>query len=81
MKTNYDQLTDGRMMKAPLGQFEPGIRSIPAVDPPEQHHSWFNSYDEEWQAFVEEHTIHKTRPGINGDEPEALPRVWNCPHG
>ncbi|MES2661379.1 MAG: hypothetical protein V4689_22350 [Verrucomicrobiota bacterium] len=81
MKTNQDQLADGRMMNKQHGQSEPGIQRISAVDPPERRNTWFNSYDEEWEAFVEEHAIHKNRPGINGDEPEPLPRVWNCPHG
>lgn len=81
MKTNYDQLTDGRILNKSYGQSEPGIHPIPAVDPPERHTTWFNSYDEEWEAFVEDHAIHKTRPGICSDEPEPLPRVWNCPHG
>ena len=81
MKTNYDQLADGRIMNRIPGQSEPGVHAIPTVDPPERRNNWFSSYDEEWEAFVEEHAILKNRPGINGDEPEALPRVWNCPHG
>ena len=81
MKTKYDQLADGRIMNKPHGQSEPGIHAIPAVDPPERRNNWFSSYDEEWEAFVEERAILKNRPGINSDEPEPLPRVWNCPHG
>ena len=81
MKTNSDQLPDGRIVPSPHGQSEPEFQWLPAVNPPERHNSWFKSYDEEWEAFVEEHSILKNRPGINSDEPEPLPRVWNCPHG
>lgn len=81
MKTNDDQLAHGCVMPPTKGQSESGVQWIPPVAAPERHDNWFKSYDEEWEAFVEEHAIHKTRPGINGEEPEPLPRVWNCPHG
>ncbi len=77
MKTNLDQHAGRR----PTDQ-QPnyGIHRTPTVDPPERHLSWFDSYDEEWEAFVEQQSIRKNKPGINHDEPEPLPRVWNCPH-
>ena len=34
---------------------------------------------QEWAAFLAESTLKKTRPGINHDEREPLPRVWNTP--
>lgn len=77
MKTNPEQ-------PAALPQHGPSgtdNRMTSVVDPPTRPHTWFNSYNEEWEAFVEEQAIHKRRPGINNDEPEPLPRVWNCPHG
>ena len=46
---------------------------------PKQHTTWFSSYDEEWAAFLAESSLKKTRPGINHEIPETLPRVWNSP--
>lgn len=42
--------------------------------------SWYTSYDEEWAAFLEEKSLHKSYSPENPSEPEALPRVWNSPH-
>lgn len=80
MKTKDDQPADGRISDLTPGHAAPETRRVSAVDPPKRHQSWFSSYNEEWEAFIEEHAIQKNRPGINNDEPESLPRVWNCPH-
>jgi len=42
---------------------------------------WINHYDEEWSAFVEEHSMRKCWTAESELEPEPLPRVWNLPHG
>lgn len=80
MKTNLNQIAYGRGSDTRQNHAVSGAsHQIPAVSPPERHVSWFSNYDEEWAAFVNEHSISKTRPGINNEEPEPLPRVWNCP--
>jgi len=80
MKTNYDQPAGRRISDAKRGDLaEYEFRRIPAVDASEQHLSWFSSYDEEWEAFVKKQALLKNRAGFSSNEPESLPRVWNCP--
>ena len=81
MNTNIDQLDARRTIGRTGGLPATGVQSTPAVDPPERHLGWFSSYDEEWVAFVKEHESRRTHSGFFPSEPEALPRVWNCPNG
>ena len=57
----------------------PKFHKVSAVSPPAKRTTWFNSYDEEWAAFLAESSLKKSHPGINNEAPETLPRVWNCP--
>ena len=79
MNANTDQLAG----QAPATDSPAKTSTIPSkvssVDPPARRKTWFNSYDEEWAAFLAESSLKKTRPGINNDAPETLPRVWNSP--
>ena len=81
MKTIKDQLDASRASSGKArGAAATGVAKTPAVDPPERQVGWFSSYDEEWVAFVQEHAIRREHSGLGHGEPEALPRVWNCPH-
>jgi hypothetical protein len=40
---------------------------------------WINHYTEEWQAFIEEHSSHKSFAAGNLSGRDALPCVWNLP--
>lgn len=80
MKANPDQPAGPRLKAAPPAKLHPKSHKASAVGPPARRKTWFNSYDEEWAAFLAEKTIRKSRPGINAEVPEALPRVWNMPH-
>lgn len=63
--------------------------NVLSVDPPARRKSWMNSHDEkwinhyneEWAAFIEEHSMKRRGSDLCVIEPEALPRVWNLPHG
>ncbi len=81
MKTNPELSAAGRNSDRQSGLAATHAQMHSVVDPPTGPHTWFNSYNEEWEAFVEDQAIHKKRPGINHEEPEPLPRVWNCPQG
>ncbi len=63
--------------------FSATARTAPqsSVDFTPSRTSWFASYDEEWAAFLEEKSLQKSHFQENLSEPEALPRVWNVPHG
>jgi hypothetical protein len=80
MKANPDQPTGTRIKAAPPAKTFASFHKVSVVDPPVRRKTWFNSYDEEWAAFLAEKSIKKVRPGINSDDPEPLPRVWNSPH-
>ena len=80
MKTQLNPSIFSRGSEKSRDRIAPRTYQTPITSPPERHISWLSSYDEEWTTFVSEHLIHKTRPGIHNDEPEVLPRVWNCPH-
>ena len=80
MKANPDQLAGPRLKAASAAKLSTNIHKASAVGPPARRKTWFNSYDEEWAAFLAEKSINKSRPGINSEDPEALPRVWNIPH-
>ena len=77
MKPNQDQLA-GIRNSLPARTSAKNLK-VSSVDPPAIHRTWLTSYDEEWAAFLAESSLKKTRPGINNDEPEPLPRVWNTP--
>jgi hypothetical protein len=79
MKANPDQPAGARVnVAAPAGTHK-NLHKVVAVDPPVKRKTWFNSYDEEWAAFLAAESMKKSRPGFNSNEPELLPRVWNCP--
>lgn len=80
MKANPDQPAGPRLKAASPAKLYTKSHKASAVGPPARRKTWFNSYDEEWAAFLAEKSIRKSRPGINGEDPEALPRVWNIPH-
>lgn len=58
-----------------------------SIDPPSRSKNWGNShdttwinrYDEEWAAFIKEHTQKKLCSARGTAEAEACPRVWNLP--
>ena len=81
MKAKPDQLAGSRPAAGSPGQLHPASPAGFPVDPPIKRESWFSSYDEEWSAFLAEKSIHKNRPGINHDDTDAQPRVWNMPPG
>lgn len=82
MNANPDQKTDAGRVTGNPARSASGTFKIPSVDPPSARNSWFNSYDEEWASFLASSSMmKKISPGINHDEAEALPRVWNTPHG
>ncbi len=37
------------------------------------------SYNEEWNAFIQDKTLRRSRSGFDHDETDSRPRVWNCP--
>ena len=80
MKATPDQPAGPRLKAAPAARTNVKFHKAPAVCPPARRKTWFNSYNEEWAAFFAEKSISKVRSGINGENPEALPRVWNIPH-
>ena len=67
----------------------PGSRSHsdPALghsDPPKlssakQRTTWFDSYDEEWEAFLAENLIKRGKTSKYKKGADARPRVWNAP--
>jgi hypothetical protein len=57
----------------------PGLPQSSPVDPPERHINWLSSYDEEWAKFVHKQSLQRTSSGFNHRDPDARPRVWNCP--
>lgn len=81
MKANPDQPAGPRLKAGSPARMQPKIHKATDVGPPARRQTWFNSYDEEWAAFLTESSIKKCRPGINNEDPETLPRVWNIPHG
>jgi hypothetical protein len=81
MKATPDQPAGPRLKTAPAAKSNPKLPKASTVGPPARRKTWFNSYDEEWAAFLAESSIRKSRPGISSEDPEALPRVWNIPHG
>lgn len=81
MNANPDQPVAPRLKAAPAAKMNPKFHKAATVSPPARRKTWFNSYDEEWAAFLAENSIKKSRPGIHSEDPEALPRVWNIPHG
>lgn len=80
MKATPDQPAGPRLKAAPTAKIHPKFPKASIVGPPARRKTWFNSYDEEWAAFLAECSINKSRPGLNSEDPEALPRVWNIPH-
>ncbi|MES2920648.1 MAG: hypothetical protein V4819_03835 [Verrucomicrobiota bacterium] len=80
MKANPDQPAGPRLKAAPTAKHYTKSHKASAVGPPARRKTWFSSYDEEWAAFLAESAMRKSRPGINSEDPEALPRVWNIPH-
>lgn len=80
MKATPDQSAGPRLKAAPAAKNRSKIHKASSVGPPARRKTWFNSYDEEWAAFLAQSSIKKSRPGIHGEEPETLPRVWNIPH-
>jgi hypothetical protein len=80
MNANPDQPVDDRLQAASstLRKLEKSKAS--SVDPPATRKTWYHSYDEEWADFLAKSSMKKARPGINHEEPEPLPRVWNAPH-
>ena len=77
MNAYHNQATEARSV------FRAAARIAPqsSVDFNPSRTSWFDSYDEEWAAFLEEKSLLKSHFPENPSEPEALPRVWNIPHG
>ncbi len=80
MNANPDQPVGPRLKAAPTAKTRTKSPKAPNVGPPAKRKTWFNSYDEEWAAFLAKSSMTKSRPGINSEDPEALPRVWNIPH-
>jgi len=80
MKANPDPLAGPRLKAAPTANTNTKFHKASNVATPARRKTWFNSYDEEWAAFFAANSIRKSRPGIHGEDPEALPRVWNIPH-
>lgn len=81
MKANLDQSAGISAIADLPAKASTTSHKVSSVDPPVKRKTWFNSYDEEWAALLSENSRCKTRPGINNEIPEALPRVWNIPHG
>lgn len=50
-----------------------------ASGPQAQRTTWFNSYDEEWEAFLAENLIRRGRSSDYKKTADALPCVWNEP--
>ncbi len=81
MNSYPDQPVEGRPHAGSATAFSnPENTKVAPVDPPATRKSWYSNYDEEWADFLARSTKNKKRPGINNEEPESLPRVWNTPH-
>ena len=80
MKAIPDQLAGPRLRADSPAKTYTKFHKVSSVSPPARRTTWFNSYDEEWAAFLAESSLKKSHSGINNESPEALPRVWNCPH-
>jgi hypothetical protein len=80
MKTNIDQPMNGPSVSRTDRATAIGFPPTP-TDPPERHFGWFSSYNEEWAAFVQQQSVHRTRSGFDHNDPVPRPRVWNCPPG
>jgi hypothetical protein len=50
-----------------------------ALGPQVQRTTWFDSYDEEWEAFLAENLIRRGRSSDYKKVADALPCVWNEP--
>lgn len=81
MKANPDQPAGPRLKAALAAKSYTKSSKASAIGPPARRKTWFNSYDEEWAAFLAESSIKKSRSGLSSGVPESLPRVWNMPHG
>lgn len=46
---------------------------------PQQRTTWFDSYDEEWEAFLAENLIKRGKSAEYKKAADSLPRVWNEP--
>jgi hypothetical protein len=79
MKATPDQPAGPRLRNVSPVKSSTKFHKASNVGPPAKRKTWFNSYDEEWAAFLAENSLKKSRPGINSADPEALPRVWNIP--
>lgn len=79
MNANLDQLTVTGSTIDPFARPSANLPGSSATLLPSRDKNGFRSYDEEWAAFLAESSIKKSRPGINNEVPEALPRVWNNP--
>jgi len=81
MKATPDQLAATRL-KATFGEkikINTKYHYVTCVGSTAKRKVWFNSYDEEWAAFLAASSRRKSRPGFNHADSEPLPRVWNCP--
>lgn len=79
MNANIDHFSSQGSATASFGSTSATL-AVPFSQPlPSRDKNGFRTYDEEWAAFLAERSIRKSRPGINNEVPEALPRVWNNP--
>ncbi len=80
MNANPDQPVDGLPQGTSPALRKLEIPKVAPVDSPATRKTWYHSYDEEWADFLAKSSMKKSRPGINHEEAEPLPRVWNSPH-
>jgi hypothetical protein len=80
MNANPDQLAAPRLKADSSAETYQKSHKVSSVGPPASRKAWFNNYDEEWAAFLAKSALKKSHPGINNEDPETLPRVWNSPH-
>lgn len=80
MNANPDQFAGPRLKADSSAKNNPKSHKVSSVGPPASRKAWFSNYDEEWAAFLAKNALKKSHPGINNEDPEALPRVWNSPH-
>ncbi|MES2475422.1 MAG: hypothetical protein V4640_06555 [Verrucomicrobiota bacterium] len=52
---------------------------IPTDDSSARSMDLVPSYNEEWNAFIQDKTLRRSRSGFDHDETDSRPRVWNCP--
>lgn len=83
MNANPEQSVDARHSPdSSTAQGANGATQTPSARSKEAAIPKTGGYNEEWNAFLADNSQRKkSRTGLSHGESEALPRVWNAPHG